>query len=167
MRDLPPQAVRRASPTPPTYLKVQQGGRIHSIAVIIAVGVNTDGRREVLGIGTGPSEAEAFWTTFLRSLADRGLRGVKLVIADAHTGLRAAASRVFNASLQRCRAHWLRNALAYADKKQRPAVMALLRTIFAQDTAADASRQWRQVADRLRDGFASSPLSWTRQRRMS
>jgi putative transposase len=137
-----------------TYLKVRQGGRILTIAVIIAVGVNMDGRREVLGIGTGPSEAEAFWTTFLRSLADRGLRGVKLVIADAHTGLRAAASRVFNASLQRCRVHWLRNALAYADKKQRPAVMALLRTIFAQDTAADASRQWRQVADRLRDGFA-------------
>lgn len=122
--------------------------------MIIAVGMNTDGRREVLGVASGPSEAEAFWTDFLRSLADRGLRGVKLVVADAHAGLRAAAGRVFNAPLQRCRVHWLRNALAYAHAKQRPAVMALLRTIFAQETADDASRQWRHVTDKLRDGFA-------------
>jgi transposase-like protein len=71
--------------------------------------VNTDGRREVLGVATGPSEAETFWKAFLRSLADRGLRGVKLVIADDHKGLRAAASKVFHATLQRCRVHWMRN----------------------------------------------------------
>ncbi|TCS21569.1 IS256 family transposase [Acidomonas methanolica] len=136
-----------------TYLKLRQGGRIVSIAVIIAVGVNTDGRREVLGGATGPSEAEAFWTDFLRSLADRGLRGVKLVVADAHAGLRAAAGRVFNATLQRCRVHWLRNALAHAHAKQRPAITALLRTIFTEHTADDASRQWRHVTDRLREGF--------------
>ena len=136
-----------------TYLKLRQGGRIVSIAVIIAVGVNTDGRREVLGVATGPSEAEAFWTDFLRSLADRGLRGVKLVVADAHAGLRAAAGRVFNATLQRCRVHWLRNALAYAHAKQRPAITALLRTIFTQETADDAARQWRHVTDKLREGF--------------
>ena len=136
-----------------TYLKLRQGGRIVSIAVIIAVGVNTDGRREVLGVATGPSEAEAFWTDFLRSLADRGLRGVKLVVADAHAGLRAAAGRVFNATLQRCRVHWLRNALVYAHAKQRPAITALLRTIFTQETADDAARQWRYVTDKLRDGF--------------
>lgn len=136
-----------------TYLKQRQGGRIVSIAVIIAVGVNTDGRREVLGVATGPSEAEAFWTDFLRSLADRGLRGVKLVVADAHAGLRGAAGRVFNATLQRCRVHWMRNALAYAHAKQRPAITALLRTIFTQETAADASRQWRHVTDKLREGF--------------
>ncbi|KXV23419.1 IS256 family transposase [Gluconobacter oxydans] len=136
-----------------TYLKLRQGGRIVSIAVIIAVGVNTDGRREVLGVATGPSEAEAFWTDFLRSLADRGLRGVKLVVADAHTGLRAAAGRVFSATLQRCRVHWMRNALAYAHTKQRPAITALLRTIFTQETADDAARQWRHVTDKLRDGF--------------
>ncbi|MBB2158549.1 IS256-like element ISGdi8 family transposase, partial [Gluconacetobacter diazotrophicus] len=136
-----------------TYLKLRQGGRIVSIAVIIAVGVNTDGRREVLGVATGPSEAEAFWTDFLRSLADRGLRGVKLVVADAHAGLRAAAGRVFNATLQRCRVHWLRNALAHAHAKQRPAISALLRTIFTQETAEDASRQWRHVTDKLREGF--------------
>ena len=87
-----------------TYLKSRQAGRIVSVAVIIAVGVNTDGRREVLGIATGASEAEPFWTAFLRSLADRGLRGVKLVIADDHKGLRAAATKVFHASHQRCEA---------------------------------------------------------------
>src|SRR5215213_3978246 len=73
-----------------TYLRSRQGGRIVSVAVIVAVGVNTDGRREVLGVATGASEAEVFWTGFLRTLADRGLRGVKLVIADDHKGLRAA-----------------------------------------------------------------------------
>ena len=121
------------------------------MAVIIAVGVNTDGRREVLGITTGPSEAEPFWKAFLRSLADRGLRGVKLVIADDHKGLRAAAAKVFHATHQRCRVHWLRNALAHVAPKQRPPVVALLRTIFAQDTAEAAHAQWRQVADTLRE----------------
>ena len=90
-----------------TYLKSRHAGRIVSMAVIIAVGVNTDGRREVLGVATGASEAEVFWKGFLRSLADRGLRGVRLVIADDHKGLRAAASKVFHASLQRCRVHWM------------------------------------------------------------
>ncbi|GGZ16758.1 hypothetical protein GCM10011614_34270 [Novosphingobium colocasiae] len=104
-----------------TYLKVREGGRIVSTAAIIAVGVNTDGRREVLGVATGPSEAEPFWKAFLRSLADRGLRGVKLVIADDHKGLRTAASKVFAASQQRCRVHWMRNALAHAAPKQRAA----------------------------------------------
>jgi len=79
-----------------TYVKAREGGRIVSTATIIAVGVNTDGRREVLGVATGASEAEVFWKGFLRSLADRGLRGVKLVIADDHKGLRAAASKVFH-----------------------------------------------------------------------
>src|SRR4051794_3396668 len=80
-----------------TYLKTREAGRIVSTAVILAIGVNTDGRREVLGVTTGPSEAEPFWTGFLRALADRGLRGVQLIIADDHKGLRAAATRVFHA----------------------------------------------------------------------
>jgi putative transposase len=134
-----------------TYLKVRDGGRIVSRAVIVAVAVNDDGKREVLGIATGLSEAEAFWTDFLRSLADRGLRGVKLVIADDHKGLRAAARRVFDATHQRCRVHWMRNALAHAPAKQRSAVAAMLRTIFAQETAADAIAQWDVVADALRE----------------
>ena len=134
-----------------TYLKVRDGGRIVSRAVIVAVAVNEDGRREVLGIATGLSEAEAFWVNFLRSLADRGLRGVKLVIADDHKGLRAAARRVFDATHQRCRVHWMRNALVHAPTKQRSAVAAMLRTIFAQETATEAVAQWDVVADALRD----------------
>jgi len=136
-----------------TYLKVREAGRIVSLAVIVAVGVNTDGRREVLGVATGASEAEPFWKAFLRSLADRGLRGVKLVVADDHKGLRAAAAKVFSATHQRCRVHWLRNVLAHVPPKQRPAAVAMLKTIFAQDTAEAAQAQWRQVADALRERF--------------
>ena len=134
-----------------TYVKVREGGRIVSRAVIVAVAVNEDGKREVLGVATGPSEAETFWTDFLRSLADRGLRGVKLVIADDHKGLRAAARRVFNATHQRCRVHWMRNALAHAPAKQRTAVAAMLKTIFAQESKADAEARWDTVADALRE----------------
>jgi len=134
-----------------TYVKARDGGRIVSRAVIVAVAVNDDGKREVLGVATGPSEAETFWTDFLRSLADRGLRGVKLVIADDHKGLRAAARRVFNATHQRCRVHWMRNALAHAPAKQRTAVAAMLKTIFAQESKAEAEAQWDTVADALRE----------------
>jgi putative transposase len=134
-----------------TYVKAREAGRIVSTATIIAVGVNTDGRREVLGVATGASEAEVFWKRFLRSLADRGLRGVKLVIADDHKGLRAAASKVFHASLQRCRVHWRRSALAQVPAKQRPAMTAMIKTIFVQESAADAHAQWNSVADALRE----------------
>jgi transposase-like protein len=95
-----------------TYVKVRQNGRIVSVAVIIAVGVNNDGRREVLGMDMGPSEAETFWTAFLRKLARRGLRGVKLVISDAHEGIKAAIAKVHMPALarplhaQRARACW-------------------------------------------------------------
>jgi transposase-like protein len=133
-----------------TYLKAREGGRIVSQAVIVAVGVNGDGKREVLGVATGPSEAETFWTDFLRSLADRGLRGIKLVIADDHKGLRAAARRVFRATQQRCRVHWMRNALAHAPAKNRGAVAAMLKTIFAQETKDEAVAQWDAVTDALR-----------------
>jgi putative transposase len=92
-----------------TYLKVRQGGRIISVAAIIAMAVNTDGRREIVGLCVGPSEAETFWIEFLRSLRSRGLDGVKLVISDAHTGLKAAIARVFEATWQRCRVGLLKN----------------------------------------------------------
>jgi putative transposase len=136
-----------------TYLKVRDAGRIVSVAAIIAVGVNSEGRREVLGMATGPSEAEPFWTGFLRSLMRRGLRGVKLVISDAHDGLKAAAAKVLKATWQRCRVHFLRNALAYANKGQRQMVFALINTIFAQETAQAAHAQWRVVTDQLRERF--------------
>ena len=133
-----------------TYVKVRQNGRIVSIAIIIAVGVNSDGRREVLGMDVGPSEAEPFWTEFLRMLARRGLRGVKLVISDAHEGLKAAISKVLCATWQRCRVHFMRNALAHAGKSGRRVVSAFMATAFAQDDAEAARQQWRRVADQLR-----------------
>ena len=136
-----------------TYVKVRTSGRIVSVAVIIAVGVNAEGGREVLGMAVGPSEAEPFWTDFLRSLGHRGLRGVKLVISDAHVGLKAAIAKVFNATWQRCRVHFMRNALAHAGKGQRQMVLALINTVFAQETAEAASAQWRIVADQLREKF--------------
>jgi transposase-like protein len=133
-----------------TYLKVRQNGRIVSVAVIVAVGVNGDGRREILGLSIGPSEAETFWTGFLRSLTRRGLRGVKLVVSDAHEGIKAAVSKVLNATWQRCRVHFMRNVLAHAGKSGRRVVSAFIGTAFAQDDASTASTQWRQVADQLR-----------------
>jgi putative transposase len=131
-----------------TYLKVRQAGRIVSVAVIVAVGVNTDGRREVLGMDIGPSEAETFWT--LRKLARRGLRGVKLVISDAHEGIKAAVSKILTATWQRCRVHFMRNALAHAGRSGRRVVSAFIATAFAQNDAKAAKQQWRRVADQLR-----------------
>src|SRR6202022_2203989 len=114
-----------------TYVKVRQNGRFVSVAVIVAVAVNSDGRREMLGIAIGASEAETFWTEFLRSLARRGLRGVKLVISDAHEGLKAAVAKVLHASWQRCRVHFMRNVLAHAGKQGRRVVAAFIATAFA------------------------------------
>jgi len=133
-----------------TYVKVRQNGRIVSVAVIIAVGVNSDGRREILGMDIGPSEAETFWTAFLRKLARRGLRGVKLVISDAHEGIKAAVSKVLNATWQRCRVHFMRNVLAHAGRQGRRVVSAFIATAFAQNDAEAAKTQWRRVADQLR-----------------
>jgi putative transposase len=133
-----------------TYVKVRENGRIVSVAVIVAVAVNSDGRREVLGMAIGASEAETFWVDFLRSLARRGLRGVKLVISDAHEGLKAAVAKVLHASWQRCRVHFMRNVLAHAGRQGRRVVSAFIATAFAQEDAAAAQAQWRQVADQLR-----------------
>lgn len=133
-----------------TYVKVREAGRIVSMAVIVAVGVNADGRREILGLDIGPSEAETFWTDFLRKLARRGLRGVKLVISDSHEGIKAAVSKVLTATWQRCRVHFMRNALAHAGKSGRRVVSAFIATAFAQNDATAARKQWRGVADQLR-----------------
>jgi putative transposase len=133
-----------------TYLKQREGGRIVSVAAIIAVAANTDGRREIVGLHIGPSEAETFWSTFLKSLARRGLQGLKLVISDAHEGLKAAIRRVFRAGWQRCRVHWMRNALAYVSKTQQSMVAAALRQAFLQPDRAQASQMLRHVADQLR-----------------
>ena len=133
-----------------TYINVRQSGRIVSVAVIVAVGVNNEGKREVLGLTVGVSEAETFWSEFLRSLTRRGLRGVKLVISDAHEGLKAAIAKVLGATWQRCRVHFMRNVLAHVGKGQQAMVASYIRTAFAQDTETAARAQWRKVADQLR-----------------
>ena len=133
-----------------TYVKVRSNGRVVPVAVIMAVGVNADGRREVLGMDIGPSEAETFWTAFLRKLARRGLRGVKLVVSDAHEGIKLAVTKVLSATWQRCRVHFMRNALAHAGRSGRRVVSAFIATAFAQDDAETAKAQWRRVADQLR-----------------
>ena len=133
-----------------TYVKTREAGSIVSVAVIVAVAVNTEGQRQVIGMKVGPSEAETFWTEFLRSLMRRGLRGVRLVISDAHEGLKAAAAKVLKATWQRCRVHFMRNALAHANKTQRRMVSAAIATAFAQETAKAAHEQWRVVADQFR-----------------
>ena len=129
---------------------MREGGRIVSVAAIIAVAVDTEGKREIVGLHIGPSEAEPFWTTFLRDLVKRGLRGVKLVISDAHEGLKAAITRVVGATWQRCRVHFMRNALAHVPKSQTTVVAAAIRQVFLQPDQASAVQSWRHVADQLR-----------------
>jgi transposase-like protein len=133
-----------------TYVKTRESGRVVSVACIVAVGVNSDGRREVLGLDIAPSEAEPFWTEFLRKLRRRGLRGVKLVVSDSHEGIKAAVAKVLHASWQRCRVHFMRNALAHAGRQGRRVVSAFIGTAFVQDDADAAKTQWRSVADQLR-----------------
>ncbi len=133
-----------------TYLKVHEGGRIVSVAAIIAVAVDTEGKREIVGLHIGPSEVEPFWSTFLRDLVRRGLKGVKLVVSDAHEGLKAAITRVVGATWQRCRVHFMRNALAHVPKGQNTVVAAVIRQVFLQPDHAAAVQTWRHVADQLR-----------------
>ena len=136
-----------------TYLKCRQDGRVVSTAVVIAVGVKAQtGEREVLGFDVGFSEDGAFWSAFLRSLVARGLRGVRLVTSDAHRGLKGAIEAVLvGASWQRCRVHFMRNALTLVPKAAQQMVGATIRTVFAQPDAASAHQQWRRVSE----GFSS------------
>jgi transposase-like protein len=133
-----------------TYLRVREGGRVVPVAAIIAVAVDTEGRREIVGLGLGPSEAETFWSGFLKGLVRRGLKGVRLVISDAHEGLKHAIAKVLHATWQRCRVHWMRNALTHVPRGQQTMVAAALRQAFLQADQASASQVWRQVADQLR-----------------
>jgi len=133
-----------------TYLRVREGGRIVSVAAIIAVAVDAEGRREIVGLHLGPSEAETFWSVFLKGLVKRGLKGVRLVVSDAHEGLKAAIRRVLGATWQRCRVHWMRSALAHVPRGQQTMVAAALRQAFLQADQASARQVWRQVGDQLR-----------------
>ena len=137
-----------------TYLKVREHGRVLSMAMVVAVGVRCTGEREVLGLDLGPSEDGAFWLSFLRSLVARGLGGVQLVVSDAHEGLKSALAAVLSgATWQRCRVHFMRNALALVPKGTQPMVAAAIRTIFAQPDQETARAQLRRVADSLQPKF--------------
>ena len=131
-------------------VKMHQNGRVVSVAAIFAIGANADGRREVLGLEVGSSEAATFWTDFLRGLVRRGLSGVELVISDAHEGIKAAVSRVLSTSWQHCRVHFLRNAQAHGSKSGRRLIAAFIGAALAQETPEAAHREWRRVSDQIR-----------------
>jgi len=133
-----------------TYVKAHEGARVVSKAIVVATGVAADGNREVLGLAVGDSEDKAFWTAFLRSLRARGLGGVRLVISDAHEGLRQSIEKVMlGAAWQRCRVHFLRNVLAKIPKGSQEMVAAAIRTIFAQPDAAAVADQLDSIAEKL------------------
>jgi putative transposase len=137
-----------------TFLKVRDGERVVTNAVVVAVGVTAEGRREVLGFDVGPSEDGAFWEGFLRGLVGRGLTGIELVVSDAHEGLKGAiAAGLHGASWQRCRVHFVRNALALVPKGVQAMVAATIRTVFAQPTATAARAQWTEVVQGFRERF--------------
>jgi len=136
-----------------TYVKSRERGAVDSQAVVVAVAVNAEGRRETLGMAVGPAETEAFWTDFLRGLMRRGLSGVRLVISDAHEGLKQAIGKVIGATWQRCRVHFMRNALAHVPRRQHQMLAAVIRTAFVQEDQAQARGQWRETADKLRGRF--------------
>jgi putative transposase len=130
-----------------TYIKARINHRIISRAVVVATGVTGNGDREVLGVDVGDSEDEVFWTAFLRGLKDRGLTGVRLVISDAHAGLKASIPRVLaGAGWQRCKVHLMRNILGTVPAASKDMVAATVRTIFAQPS----SEAWRCPAARGR-----------------
>ena len=137
-----------------TFVKARQQGRVVSQAVVIAIGVNAEGTREVLGLDVGPSEDGAFWMGFLRGLVARGLSGVRLVTSDSHEGLKAAIGSVLTgAGWQRCRVHWMRNALSPVLKREQALVAATIRTVFAQPTPELTREQYRRVTDTFRDRY--------------
>ena len=132
------------------YLKVRQNHRVVSLAVVVAVAVTHEGTRTILGFDVGASEEEAFWLQFLRSLVERGLKGVQLVISDAHEGLKAAVRAVFaGTSWQRCRVHFVRNVLAHIPKGDKAMMAAAVRTIFAQPNRTAAGKQLQYVAETI------------------
>lgn len=145
-----------------TYLNVRDDalGQVVSRAVVIATGITANGDREVLGVDIGDSEDETFWTRFLRSLRDRGLAGVRLVISDAHAGLKAAIRKCFaGSSWQRCRVHYARNLLATVPKAHAEFVAAAFRSIFTLTSAEDVSARWDEVQNTLAERFPKAAAS--------
>lgn len=133
-----------------TFPKVREGGHVQGMALVVAIAVDNDGTRHILGFDVGMSETGAFWEEFLKNLTVRGLSGVKLVISDAHIGLKSAIDKVLQGTAwQRCRVHCMRNILCHVAKKQQGMVAAMIRTIFAQDSYDAAKAQLRNVVNQL------------------
>lgn len=136
-----------------TYVKVREGARIVSKAAVVAIALSEEGRREVLGMRVGHAETEEFWTEFLRSLLDRGLRGARLVVSDSHAGLKRAVARCMGCSWQRCRVHFMRNVLARVPTGRKEMVACFIRTAFAQVAPEDTRAKWKEVAEGLSGPF--------------
>lgn len=137
-----------------TFPKVREGGRVSSMAMVIAVAVNSNGEREILGFDIGMNESGSYWTSFLESLVSRGLHGVKLIISDSHSGLKNAINKVFTGvAWQRCQVHFMRNVLCQVPQKQKGMVAAITRTIFMQEDKESAKTCLRAVTDQLRVKF--------------
>ena len=136
------------------YVKVRQNHRIVSMAVVIAIGVRETGEREILGVDIGASEEASFWMAFLRGLVARGLKGVALVISDAHLGLQEAITSVLaGAAWQRCRVHFMRNVLSHVGREAQHLVGAAVRSIFNEPDQSSAHRRLQEVAEKLGTRF--------------
>ena len=134
--------------------KVREAGRIVNVSVVVATAVNSEGRREIVGMDVGTSEDGAFWLAFLRSLVARGLGGVELVVSDAHQGLRDAIATVFGgASWQRCRTHFMTNLLTRVPRRAQPWVATMVRTIYQQPSPQEVHAQLERVIAQLQDPF--------------
>ena len=147
-----------------TYLDVRVGHRVVCRALVVATGVSAQGRREILGMALGDAETTDFWTSFLRSLRERGLKvpspedptGVVLVTSDAHAGIRAAVRAILpGAAWQRCRVHFARSITSRLGSARSKPVNALVSTIFAQTSQEAVAAQYQHVIDALKDAFPS------------
>ena len=138
-------------------IKVREGRRVVSVAAVLAIAVREDGHREVLGLDVITTEDGAGWTAFVRGLSARGLGGVKLVISDAHAGLRDAITATFaGASWQRCRSHFMRNLLTRVPKRSQSFVASAVRTIYAQPDAAAVDAQFEAVVTTLQKHYPAA-----------
>ena len=137
-----------------TFHKVREAGRVISVATVVGIGVTATGERTIVGAATGPSEDHQFWVSFLRSLVKRGLSSVRLVISDAHEGLRQAIAKILGeATWQRCRVHFMRNLLSTVPKTAQDSVAAIVRSVFSQPDHVSAMVQLHEVATLLAPRF--------------